>query len=274
MDEYLVYYDNEEIPHNDIIPQPDYDIKVITKEELKIDLTTNNVILETYEDHMDHVSKLFKKLKKSESEDQEKLEILKKLENIKIKYPHVNYQKITINDNLEKIKKIYNNFRFDVIKYLGKEVEQEASEVVSNLGLGLNGIKTQSTQIAISDLFKLMNKTLQPNENDLLTAKEFLTEHILQSQFQKHKDIEKISTEIIELKTIIKNKTAYGGSQCTLLEENKIHKLTKQLNLILGITTESDNDDNDDCECSDDDFTDSADSDSNCQFTDEETKNN
>jgi len=268
MDEYLVYYDNDEIPHNDTIPQHDYDIKVITKEEPKIDLTTSNIVLETYEDHMDHVGKLFKKL--NISEDQEKIEILKKLENIKIKYPHVNYQNFTINDNLEKIKKIYNNFRFDVIKYLGKEVDQETNEVVSNLGL--NGMTKLSTHIAISDLFKLMSKTLQPNENELLNAKEFLTDHNLQSQFQKHKDIENISAEIIELKNIIKHKKevtkgVFGGLNCTLPEENKIHKLTKQLNQILGINTESD------CECSDEDITDD-DSDSNCQFTDEETKNN
>ena len=316
MDDYLVYFDDEQIPHKEIKIPTDYDIKVVAKEEPKIDLAEQDDILEKYEDHMDqskehmnqskehmdHVNKLFSKLKKTNQDIlEEKKEIIKKLENIKTKYPHVNCQKISVNDDIDTIKKTYNNFRFDVIKHLGKEIEKENHEVdnitkltdgvftavISNLGL--NSIITNpsnTTHIIVSDLLNIINKAFGSDENELMTASEFLKEKNLKAENKKHKDIEDISSKIIELNKIIKNKInnnknevkngAFGGTQCTLPEENEVNKLTKKLNQIIGIdTVVHDNSDDDSCTHSNEETNAlSSDSDSYCQFTDNEKKNN
>jgi hypothetical protein len=291
MDNYLVEFDDEEIPNNEINPKNDYGISVVTKIEPKINPIQHDDILETYEDHMEHVHNLFTKLKKPESgTQQEKITMLTKLDNIKLKYPQVICQEVTINDNIETIQKVYNDFRLNVIKYLGKEVEKENNEVqiltksmngvfnmvISNLGMN----KPSTSHNTISDLFTIINKSLQTDENELVTAEEFIKEQSLKTKLKKHKDIEEITSKIIDLKNVIKNNK--GG--CVWVEEQQVEKLTKKLNKILGIDT-NDEEFKSDNESSEgymdykdpDDHTESEscedDTDWNCQFSDDEKNN-
>ena len=56
---------------------------------------------------------------------QEKQEIINKINYLYNKYPKVELPEISFNDDLEKLKKYYNNLRFSVIKHLGDEINGE-----------------------------------------------------------------------------------------------------------------------------------------------------
>ena len=240
MDNYLVEFDDEKIPNNELQSQTDYDIKVITKLE-PTNNENNDDILETYEDHMDHVHKLFTKLKKTDSTThQEKIAILTKLENIKTKYPHINCQYITINDDLEKIKKIYNNFRLDVIKQLSKEIEKENKKV--HISESIINNSSGTTHNVITNLFDILNTTFEGND---LTTNEFLEKEKL----KKDKNIETITSKIIKLQKIINNKKN-NKKGCTYPEDLQVDKLTKKLHKVIGINNNSSESDDDSDICS------------------------
>lgn len=278
MDDYLVYFDDEEIPNNNVNNTDTIEVKIETPIEPKLEVTnvekTNNtdVELEPYEEHMDYVNKLFTKLKNPENELQEKTIYIKKIENLKTKYPHVNYKQVSINDDLNTIKKVYNEYRFDVIKHLGSEINKEDTEVdnltkamgdvimtiFSTIGQNdtisygqTNTLSYPNYHIVVSDLASLINNTLHTT-TDLLTSPEFLHEKTI-NNLSKNEDVNSITNEINNLKKIIDNKKG-----CTWMEEQKLEKLHDQINKILGKEVndnycDASDDSSSECGCSDDD---------------------
>lgn len=117
MNEYLVEFDDEASPNSSIQPKCNDDINIVLNE-------CKDDILETYEEHnyMNHVNEIFSTLK---PQNNEKMEVINKLNDLKTKYPDVACKQITLDDNLDDMKQIYNNFRYDIIKHLGDQVLHE-----------------------------------------------------------------------------------------------------------------------------------------------------
>ena len=106
------------------------------------------------------------------------------------------------------------------------------TSVISNLDIN-SILKNPTTRIDVTDLFNI-NKTIDSTE--LFIECEIIKENIkenIKDEIQKHKDIEEISSKIIELNNTIK--IHKGG--CVYAEDHEVKKLTKKLNQILGIDT-------------------------------------